>query len=710
MNKKIFILGLLMSLIFMGVLSACNSTDVTPTPTEVAVIEEATPVPATEEPTAVSTETAVPTETAAPTETAVPTETPEPEATATTEAEPTEAATTDTLFTFVPASCQFDEPVGFDVECGYVTMPETHADPENGRTVRLHVAIFKSDSDNPEPDPIVYLEGGPGADALETVPLVFADRFAPFLANRDFIMFDQRGTGYSEPSLACPEYTELAYDSLDLDLPQEEEIAMTVGIMQTCHDRLAEEGVNFAAYNSAENAADLAALRIALSYDEWNVYGISYGTRLAQTLMRDDPSGVRSIILDSSYPLSASLVTDFATNADRAFDTFFAGCAADAECNATYPDLETVFFDLVAQLDETPITLPVTNFLTGENYEALLGGDDLIGILFQSLYSAEIIPILPQLIYEVRDGNTQNLGLLLSSFMLNSEFFSIGMQYSVQCNEENSFSAPGEGEASIAEFPNISEAFISGAEVDDQVCAFWGAGEADAIENEAVQSDLPTLILAGEYDPITPPAWGVLVGEGLSSAFFYEFPGLGHGVSVSGDCPLSVTLAFLDDPTAAPDATCIAEMGGPAFEIAGAADEEITLVPFTADLSVAVVAGVVPEGWTDSGFGIFARGRTALDQTLILQQAVPGFDSAMLVELLSGQLELEGTTETVGSYETETLTWSLYELELQGLPVDIGVAEDDSYAYVVLLISSSEERDFLYTAVFQPAMSALNVP
>lgn len=701
MNNKMIVVRLLVSLVLLGALSACGAAEPTPTPTAVTtVVQEttATAVPPTTTPTIPPTATAVPSSTPAPTNT------PEPEPTA------TSAPTADALFTFIPTSCRFDEPLGFDITCGDVTMPETHADPDNGRTVRLHVAIFHSDSDAPAPDPIVYLEGGPGGDALESVPLIFAERFAPFLANHDFIMFDQRGTGYSEPSLACPEYTELAYDTLSLDVPLEEEIALTVDVLQTCHARLAAAGVNFAAYNSLENAADLAALRTALGYDEWNLYGISYGTRLAQTVMRDDPTGIRSVILDSTYPLQADLVTEIVPNADRAFAAFFAGCAADPACSAAYPDLETDFFDLVAQLNDAPITVPVTNFFTGSRYEALIAGDDLISVVFQSLYAAEIIPVLPKMINDVRNGRTQELGLLMSSFLLNLDFFSIGMQYSVQCHEENSFSEPGAGVAAAAGFPLIGDAFASGAAVDDQICAFWGAGTAAPTENEAIRSDLPTLILAGEYDPITPPAWGLLVAETLPNHYFFTFPGLGHGVSVSDDCPRSITLAFLDDPTAAPDAACMATMGGPAFAIAGIGDQEISLIPFTADIGIATVAGVVPEGWTEAGPGVFARGQSALDQTVILQQAIPGFDANALITLLGGQLGLEGAPEPSGAYETETLTWTLYESELQGLPVDIGVAEDGAYAYVVLLISSSEEREFLYTAVFQPAMSALYVP
>ena len=166
---------------------------------------------------------------------------------------------------------------------------------------------------------------GPGGDALEIVPLVFADRFAPFLADRDFIMFDQRGTGFSEPSLACPETLELAFETIELELTDEESRTLSLEALNECRDRLAADGIDFTAYNSAENAADVNDLRIAMGYEEWNLYGISYGTRLAQTVVRDYPEGIRSIILDSAYPIESNLLTETPANLDRALTELFDG-------------------------------------------------------------------------------------------------------------------------------------------------------------------------------------------------------------------------------------------------------------------------------------------------------------------------------------------------------------------------------------------------
>ncbi|MBK8900440.1 MAG: alpha/beta fold hydrolase [Anaerolineaceae bacterium] len=678
-------------------LAACGSEEPTPTAVSITIEETAEPDPTNvpaEEPTAEPT--AVP-----------PTNTPEPTATAAPTDTPELAYATE----FEPTSCEFAVPSGREVECGYLTVPENRSDLDNGRTVRLHVAIFASESDSPDPDPILYLEGGPGGDALETVPLVFEMRFAPFLANHTFIMFDQRGTGYSEPSLACPELVDLTLETLDEDLTLEEGQALQLEGLSACRDRLLAEGVDLTAYNSAESAADVADLRQALGYEAWNLYGISYGTRLAQTIVRDYPEGIRSVILDSAYPLAANLQTETAFNADRAFSVFFAGCAADEACAAAYPDLAQVFADLVDELNENPIMLEVFNPADGQRYDALIDGDTMVSLLFQALYSVELTPLMPKLIYDVRDGRTTDLSTILSSLLVQQEFVSQGMQISVQCNEEISFSTPGEA-LQAPNFPYLDPVFEASAVTGQfgfAVCELWQAGQADPIENEPVTSDIPTLILAGEYDPITPPNWGENVGERFNNSYYFEFPGTGHGASVSGDCPLAITQDFLEDPTTAPDAACIAEMGTPDFVTSGdaAAEGDIELVEYTSETFG--ISGVRPAEWQELAPGTYARGASALDQTVIIQQAAPpGLGAEGLLAVLVGQMGLEETPAQSGEYEDANgRTWSLYESEFQGFPINLGFYEDDDGLFIVMLISEASQTDVLYNAVFTPAMDAI---
>ena len=468
-------------------------------------------------------------------------------------------------------ACQFDIDIGATANCGYLTVPEDRSRPD-GPTIRLHVGVFESESADPAPDPMLYLGGGPGENSTEATSLGFETRIEPFLATRDYVVLDQRGTGYSRPSLDCPELDSAFKEHLDEDLTREEERSLHQQAIFECHDRLLSEGVNLAAYRSAESAADVEDLRLALGYDSWNIHGVSYGTRLALTVMRDFPAGVRSVVLDSTYPPQQNLYAAFPANARRAFDTFFGGCAADPACDEAYPSLESVFFDTVDALNAAPITESITNPLTEETYDVtVIDGDGLMEFLFQSLYSTELIPLLPRIIYDVADGDTSLMGRILGSFYAqNEELFTPGMHFSVQCSDEVALTAPDAVAAAGAAYPELLALTAGDAFSGDgvfAVCQKWGSAATDPKEDQPVTSDIPTLVLAGEYDPITPPEWGQQAADTLSRHYSYVFPGIGHGVATADDCPQSITMAFLADPTVAPNASCVSGMGGPEWVV-----------------------------------------------------------------------------------------------------------------------------------------------
>jgi pimeloyl-ACP methyl ester carboxylesterase len=146
-----------------------------------------------------------------------------------------------------------------------------------------------------------------------------------------------------------------------------------------------------------------------------------------------------------------------------------------------------------------------------------------------------------------------------------SDTIADAVQNSILCREETPFDSY-ERLVELGEQlpPQFARVFDSRAIYD--LCAAWGVAPADAAEKEAVVSDVPTLILAGEFDPITPPAWGRLAGETLSRSYYYEFPGLGHGVMRSNRCGFQIGAQFLEDPYTEPDASCTDVMRGLVFE------------------------------------------------------------------------------------------------------------------------------------------------
>jgi pimeloyl-ACP methyl ester carboxylesterase len=193
-----------------------------------------------------------------------------------------------------------------------------------------------------------------------------------------------------------------------------------------------------------------------------------------------------------------------------------------------------------------------------------MNGDLLISSVFQALYSSGAIEALPGVIDEAESGNTDVLEPLLGDVFNIYNTISLGMHYSVQCVEEAPFTTEAKVRAAAQPHPRLSLGFISSEPIFD-ICEAWEVVPAAPKENQPVRSDIRTLVMAGEYDPITPPAWGELAARTLSNSHYYEYPGIGHGASVSDFCPYFMMVDFLDDPRSAPDSSCIAQMGGPDF-------------------------------------------------------------------------------------------------------------------------------------------------
>ncbi|MBN1967478.1 MAG: alpha/beta fold hydrolase, partial [Anaerolineae bacterium] len=304
----------------------------------------------------------------------------------------------------------------------------------------------------------------------------------------------------------------------------------------------------------------------ALGYEEWNLYGISYGTRLALAVMRDHPEGVRSVVLDSTYPLMSGSWVEELTTTEEALNTLFDGCMADAHCSAQHPDLETMFYALVEQLEAQPVTFSVVHPVTGTAITLTMDGSTLVNLVYVLLYDTSAIPWLPRLIVQASQGDISGLARygtgVIAWFMRGSN----GVALSIKCAEVVPYSDPADLGAVIAVVrPELRDVLQENVDSQTAVCAVWDVPPADPIENQAVTSTIPTLILAGAYDPVTPPEWGYRAAETLPNSYVYLFPAVGHGVTGRELCSRFVSAMFLNDPTAAPDAPCLARLRGPVF-------------------------------------------------------------------------------------------------------------------------------------------------
>lgn len=447
---------------------------------------------------------------------------------------------------FEPAPCPFTLPPaqveGEDVECGYLVVPEDR--DAGGRAIRLGVAILRdSFGEETAPDPVLYLSGGPGASALEFLSYSFRDTFSPLLTmDRDVVLFDQRGVGVSQPALDCP-----------LDAQSTEQ-------WSACAETL-RAGADLSDYHTLASAHDVNELRLALGYDQVNLWGGSYGTRLALEVMREHPEALRSVVLDAVYPPDVDLILDTPSSVDRAFGLLFASCAADPACDAAYPDLGGTLQAAATQLDAQPATIRTVDPFSGQTIETPLDGTGLVSVLFRFQYATSLVPVLPQLIHDAAGGRFALVERYLGAFLGQATGSSTGMQVSVLCHDEVAFSSPAQLAAAHGPFPLIAPIFASGILGPQAyaICDVWQAGEADARADQAVGSDVPTLLLAGDLDPITPPEWAERAAATLSRAQLVRFPTYGHGAGAEA-CGREVLRAFVVNPHAPADASCASEL------------------------------------------------------------------------------------------------------------------------------------------------------
>ena len=433
---------------------------------------------------------------------------------------------------------------GKNVTCGFLSVPEDRSLPKSP-TIHLAVAIFKSPSSQPVPDPVLFLNGGPGDALLENQgPMFNVGNLAYLLQNRNLILFDQRGVGYSQPSLHC----------FDNETPR------------MCFDRLVNSGINLNDFTTQENAADVHDLIQALGYQQVNLEGVSYGTRLALTVMRQYPADLRSVVLDSVIPPQVNFFTSIAPSAQRAFNVLFHSCAIDSHCNQTYPHLQTVFYQLVTDLNRKPITFDTTSS-TGKNLTVHFSGNDLVLWLRQSLYFTWFIPYLPATIFQIRQHNYTQLTQIYGHSSINPTM-SAGLFFSIECGEDMAIITQNDLEISAQGLPpQIRPALLDSDLFNLSACQVWGMKPVPTLQKEPVRSTIPTLVLQGEFDPVTPPINGTIAAQTLSKSYFFLFPGIGHGVMAShaSNCPNDIMNAFMENPTVKPDASCISNMYEPFF-------------------------------------------------------------------------------------------------------------------------------------------------
>ena len=432
---------------------------------------------------------------------------------------------------------------GIKARCGTLLRPENPDDPGSPE-IEIRVAVVPALNLNPENDPIVPIAGGPGQGSVEFYSS-YAGAFEPVRRNRDILLVDQRGTGESS-RMDCP------IDDDALLFEGEFTLDDTIRFIEECLETLPHDPRYF---STSVAVTDLEAIREALGYSALNLYGVSYGTRVAQHFARRYPDSTRTVVIDGVVPPQIALGPEIATESQKAVDRILARCVEDAACSERFPNIEATFVTIVAGLREASLEVSVPHPNTGRAEIVKFGEAELAGAVRLLAYSPTTIALLPLFVHEAGQGNWVPLA---SQYMMTaiamSDALALGMHNAVMCTEDMPFL-----ERATIDVDGIAASYMGTFQLDalEAICTTWPRGPIDADFKVPLATDIPFLLLSGDADPITPPRYAEMAAIDLTNATHLIGKHQGHGQLGVG-CMRNLVAEFVNsaDPLAI-DAQCM---------------------------------------------------------------------------------------------------------------------------------------------------------
>lgn len=432
-----------------------------------------------------------------------------------------------------------------EAQCATFEVPEDRTNP-GGRKLALNIAWLEAtDRGGAQPDPVFFLAGGPGQSAVETFPGL-NPVFREVRKQRDVILVDQRGTGKSNLlTCAMPEGDEDAID------PSPEAMRAQA---ETCAAELSKKA-DLRHYTTTDAVADLDAVRQAIGAQQINLVGISYGTRVAQQYAMRHPAATRSIVLDSPVPNALGLGNIFARNLDDALALQFALCTKDPACKDKLGDPRAELDKLLTTLRAAPVQVEYRDATSGEMKQGTLRAELVAGLVRMYAYMPLASGLLPKLIHEANAGHYD--ALMALAMMMSSNVqgaMAIGMQLSVVCSEDAGSMVTRAEDAGTV-LGNLMPSGMSA------MCRAWPKGKVPADFNQPLATPVPALVLAGEFDPVTPPRYGEEIVKTLANGRLFVLKGQGHSVLGAGCMPKLFTQFIEKTDAKALDGQCLDKLG-----------------------------------------------------------------------------------------------------------------------------------------------------
>lgn len=444
---------------------------------------------------------------------------------------------------------------------GYLEVLENRQDPKS-RTIKIPAYIFKSRSENPKKDPIIFTVGGPGST---TMPSAQYMNYYKYLDDRDFILVEQRGNYYAKPHLDCPEWSKAIYQSNlpNFDAANDDDLFKEAA--KSCKERLIENGIDVNGYNTNEIAADINDLVTILGIEDYNLLTISYSTKIAQVLMRDYPEKIRSVVMDSPLPLEVNYDEESVGNLLESVSKLLSDCENSENCNKAYPNIKNRFFDYLEEKTINPLTVEIENPKSGEMETFHLTGENLITVFTSA--STGSVPNVPFEINKLLNNDLSSVKEKLTYlFEEQGSGAGIGMRLSVWCAEENPFNSLEAIERETNKYPQVKG--LSPAVFDNNICKIWSVEKVSKIENQEVKSDIPVLFISGEYDNETPVKWAISMTDNFENSYHLIFKGWKHTPTTnwSNPCAMEAANNFFNDPNKKPNPDCFEQIRIPEFK------------------------------------------------------------------------------------------------------------------------------------------------
>ncbi|MEE4217811.1 MAG: alpha/beta hydrolase [Xanthomonadales bacterium] len=460
--------------------------------------------------------------------------------------------------------CPFEAAAGLPAErlrCGRLTVPENRNNPHSA-TLSLPVAVIRTTSSEPALDPVVFIAGGPGGSPISSARTFELFASHAFNTNRDIVLYTQRGAAMTVPELDCQAISSRGSVYLENHSLAERDQAIANAATR-CLREFADGGRDLQGYSATENARDLADLRRALGYRQWNMLAVSYGTLIAIETARIDPDGVRSMVLDSLVsPESDLFISEGNRNFSYALNRLFHSCASIPRCQERFPELRERLESVIAGLRETPVTLPLAIPGEAEPVQMSVNWHDFLGVVHWMMYNARTLTLVPLLIDETAAGRYLLLQTLLDRVFpgpMLADKSPAGSFFATVCRDQWTQRNPLPRTPS--EYGGYSMAGFL-----ELVCSDGSLDYGNASAPEPIPSNVPTLLLSGRFDPTTPDLYAEQVARVFTKVSLVRIPDFGHS-TLSGytACQTLLANAFLETLGDMSGYGCLGSLGPPAF-------------------------------------------------------------------------------------------------------------------------------------------------